>query len=138
MPKIQKCPSMELSFANIFTFLARKLDDEQLQLATVVARLIWLRRNNVVFGGKFMSLIQIIETAVSQLEGISKAEMGRRMTSHKMPAQTTTWRKPRPRWTKWNWDAAIDVECQKMGIGIIACDHDRAVLVAVCASRPHT
>ena len=31
----------------------------------------------------------------------------------------------------------MDVEWQKMGIGIIASDHDGAVLVTVCASRPY-
>jgi serine protease inhibitor ecotin len=72
MPKIQKCPSMEMSFTSIIAFLARKLDDEELQLAIVVARLIWLRCNNMVFGGKFMSPVQILETAVSQMESFKR------------------------------------------------------------------
>jgi hypothetical protein len=128
---------MEMSFTSIIAFLAGKLNDEELQLATIVARLIWLRRNNMVFGGKFMSLVQILETAISQMESFNKAEKGRRMTSHKRPAQTTIWRKPCLGWIKLNWDATIDVKQQKMVIGIIARDHAGAVLVAVSASRPH-
>lgn len=137
IPKIQKCPALETSFANIITFLAGKLDEEELHLVTVVARLIWLRRNNVVFGGAFMSPVHILEAAASQLENFSKVEKGRRMESPKKPAPSIVkWRKPSPGWIKLNWDAAIDIECQKMGIGIIARDHSGAVLAAVSASRP--
>jgi hypothetical protein len=74
--KIQKFPTMEMPFASIIAILAEKLDDEELQMVTVVARLIWLRRNNVVFGGAFMSPVHILETTVSQLENFNKAKKG--------------------------------------------------------------
>ena len=134
---IQKLPTMEMDFASIITILTDRLEDEELQLVTVIARLIWLQRNNVVFRGVFMSPAQILETAVSQLENYSKAEKGRRMESHKKPAPTIVkWRKPSPGWIKFNWDAAIDLECQRMGIGIIARDHTGTFLAAVSTSMP--
>jgi hypothetical protein len=109
--KIQKLPTMEMDFASIIIILTERLEEEELQLVTVVARLIWLRRNNVVFGGVFMSPVQILETAISQLENFSKAEKGRRMESHKKPTPATDkWRKPSSGWIKFNWDAAIDLE----------------------------
>jgi hypothetical protein len=86
-----------------------------------------------------MSPVQILETAVSQLENFSKAEKGRRMESHKKPTPTTVkWRKPSfdrtwcvRGWIKFNWDATIDLERLRMGIGIIARDHSGTVLAAV-------
>jgi hypothetical protein len=79
-----------------------------------------------------MSPVQILETAVSQLENFSKAEKGRRMESHKKPTPTTVkWRKPSSGWIKFNWDATIDLERLRMGIGIIARDHSGTVLAAV-------
>jgi hypothetical protein len=103
-----------------------------------VARLIWLWRNSVVFGGDFMSPKHILKTASSQLDNFSKAEAGRRMSStvRSIP-EVVKWSKPSPGWIKLNWDAAIDSGKQKMRIGIIARDHMGSVLAVVCASRPH-
>ncbi|XP_059436112.1 uncharacterized protein LOC132169039 [Corylus avellana] len=47
-----------------------------------------------------------------------------------------TWEKPPLGIVKLNWDAAIDVGRQKMGVGIIARDHAGNVLAVFCASRP--
>jgi ribonuclease HI len=132
---------MDLTSANLFMFLADRLDDDELQMVVTVARLIWLRRNKMVFGGDFMSPRRILETASTQLENFSKAKAGRRMGSanHSVP-ENTKWSKPSPGWIKLNWDAAdaaIDSGTQKMGIGIIARDHTGSVLASACSSRPH-
>ena len=104
----------------------------------VVARLIWLRRNSVVFGGDFMSPKLIRESASSQIENFNKAEAGRNMgvTVLSVP-EVVKLSKPSPRWIKLNWDVAVDSGKQKMRIGIIARDHTGSVLAAVCASWPH-
>jgi hypothetical protein len=60
---IQKCPSNEESFHRIFENLAAKLTEEDLQLAAMVARQIWLRRNTVVFGGELISSSTVIRQA---------------------------------------------------------------------------
>ena len=61
--------------------LKDRLVADEMQKVAVVARLIWLRRNSVVFGGDFMSPKHILETASSQLDNFSKAEARRRMSS---------------------------------------------------------
>jgi hypothetical protein len=53
---LQKCPSVDADFITIFWMLHERLGEDELQLMAVVARLIWLRRNTVVFGGVFSSL----------------------------------------------------------------------------------
>jgi hypothetical protein len=72
--KLQKCATMEVSFANLFMELVDRLDVDEMQKVAVMARLIWFRRNSVVFGGDFMSPKHILEAASSQLENFSKAE----------------------------------------------------------------
>ena len=92
----------------------------------------------MVFGGDFMSLKHILDTASSQLDNFSKVEAGRRMssTARSVP-EVVQWSKPCLRWIELNWDATIDSGKQKMRIGIIARDHTGSILAAVCASRPH-
>lgn len=49
--KLHKCPSTEDALLNIFEMLHERLPDEELYLVIVIMRQIWLRRNEVVFGG---------------------------------------------------------------------------------------
>jgi hypothetical protein len=63
--KLQKCTTMEVNFASLFTELTDRLDIDEMQMVGVVARLIWLRRNSVVYGGDFTSPKHILETALS-------------------------------------------------------------------------
>ena len=83
--KLQKCATIEVTSASLFMLLSDRLDADEMQKVTVVTRLIWLQRNSVVFGGDFMSPKNILETASSQLDNFSKAEVGRRMSSTVRP-----------------------------------------------------
>ena len=49
--KLQKFPSNADDFLNILASFMGKLDEEEVQLYAVVARLLWLRRNIVIHGG---------------------------------------------------------------------------------------
>ena len=119
--KIQRCATMEVTFASLFTELTDRLDANEMQMVVVVTRLVWLRRNRVVFGGDFMSPKHILEIASSQLDNFSKAEVGRRMGNiDRFVPEVAKWSKPSPGWIKLNWNVAIDSGKQKMGIGIIA------------------
>jgi hypothetical protein len=115
---------MEVAFPNLFMYLFSRLSEEDVQMVAVASRLLWLRRNAVVHGGDLSSPTQIVETALSQLENFRKAERGRQMTRHTaLTATHMTWSKPQEGFIKLNWDAAIDIQQQRMGIGIIARDH---------------
>lgn len=56
---------MEVTFPNIIVNLGEQLDDGEMQMVVVVARLLWLRRNKVVYGGDLTSPTHIMETALS-------------------------------------------------------------------------
>jgi hypothetical protein len=49
--KLQKFPSNVDDFHNILTSIMGKLDEEEVQLCAMIARLLWLRRNTVIHAG---------------------------------------------------------------------------------------
>jgi hypothetical protein len=59
------------------------------------------------------------------------AECGKRGHRHCSPSVAVQkWKKPPYGVVKLNWDAAINVEVQMMGLGIVARDHTGQVLAA--------
>ena len=122
--KMKKCPSMEVGFINIFMSLVEKLESEEMERAVIMARLIWLHRNYVVFRVEFSSPSSIMNSALSQMENFHKAEQGRKTTRcTRAKPEIAKWCKPKVGYLKINWDAAIDVEGSQMGFGFIVCDH---------------
>jgi hypothetical protein len=71
-----------------------------------------------------------------QVESFNEAEKGR--GGHRSCAKSVgvqKWNKPPLVVVKLNWDAAVKMEEQKMGLGIIARDHTGQVLAVSVASR---
>jgi hypothetical protein len=81
---IQKSACVEDTFMNIFLNLHDKLSEEDLQLVAFTARLIWLRRNEVVFGGELTAPPIIFKRAKDQLEAYTSAEVA----SHELVVTT--------------------------------------------------
>jgi hypothetical protein len=69
---------VEDSFLNIFQQLQDKFDEQDLQFIAITARLIWLRRNDVVFGGDFQAPSTIVSRAKEQQEASNSADQARR------------------------------------------------------------
>ena len=65
---------MEVGFINIFLSLAEKLENKELERAVIVAKLIWLCRNSVVYGGNFSLPSNIKNSAMSQIKNFHKNE----------------------------------------------------------------
>lgn len=91
-------------------------------MALIVARLIWLRRNNVVFGGVFSAPQGIVAAARKMVEEFSlvlqrPTEMNRGSVSSR-----DRWSSPPSGFLKINWDAALDPVLQRTGIGIVIRD----------------
>jgi hypothetical protein len=106
------------------------LDEEERHLMVTVARLIWLRRNKLVFEGIFQGPKSIVRVAREQVEAFNEAT--RRHCTHR-PSNTVqeevVWKKPPPGTLKFNWDAAVDKEGGRIGMGVIARDSVGEVVV---------
>jgi hypothetical protein len=136
MKSIHKCSSADDSFLNIWMMLSRRLDAHEMQFVAVVARLIWLRRNKLIFDGVFQSPSMLYRMAQDQMAQFDEAESRRcAPRNEQIHTPVLLWKKPSFGVIKVNWDAAVDKEGQKMGIGIIARDHNGSIVAVLEASR---
>ena len=123
--KLQKSSQFFLDFLSTMEYLLERCDPEEVQLAVLVARQIWHRRNAVIFGGKFTSPKAIIQTAEDQLETFNSVE-SHRATTNPLSRRTDTscWKPPPMGVLKSNWDAVVDGRGKRISFGVIVRDHD--------------
>ncbi|XP_059438570.1 uncharacterized protein LOC132171299 [Corylus avellana] len=134
---IQKCSSDEVDFINIVGRLMERLKKEEIQRVAFVARQVWLRRNKYVFGEDLLSPAKVNKIATEQLELFQSVDQRPTRSSFRIGARAITrWEKPRHGWIKVNWDASIDKAGKRMGVGILARDHEGRIIVAMCAMKP--
>ncbi|XP_059458269.1 uncharacterized protein LOC132187853 [Corylus avellana] len=135
-PKLSKCASLEADFIDIMAHLLERLDADQLQFMASVARQIWLRRNLVVFGGELTEPSTIIRWSKDQVENwcnFNKRRTRREVTSERAPS--TVWTKPPQGYVKINWDASVDKQRNRMGVGVVIRDHEGGVVAMFCTSK---
>jgi hypothetical protein len=48
---LQKCPTDEVDFKNLFGMIIEKLEEREVQKFVAIARHMWFRRNSMVFKG---------------------------------------------------------------------------------------
>ena len=75
--RIQKSISGNRMFANLFEEVFGHYDQQELETFVVVAWRIWMRRNEVVYGGAFIDPKQLFVSAISGLEEFQKFQVHR-------------------------------------------------------------
>ena len=126
--RIQKSPSEEDGFINIFEMLRGQLSEDVLQRVVFVARQVWFRRNKYVVGEELISPTKVNRIADEQVQLFNSSEQ--RPTSrgsNVMEPEASRWEKPLPGWVKINWDASIDKQGKRMGVGVLVRDHEGKV-----------
>lgn len=135
--RIQKSSCTEKDFINTFITLTEKLEPTEVQLFTIIARNLWLRRNKYVFGGPLTPPAVVYRQSLEQLEAFEKSEVDRypdrRSTALRQPE--AKWQKPLEGTLKVNWDAAVDVVRKRMGMGVVVRDHGGELLATQCATK---
>ena len=111
-----------------------KLNPMELQEFAVTARLLWLRRNSIIFGGSFSTPVMIIRQAREQVEAYEQAEGSRSLGLIQTATAPATWRRPAEGCFKINWDASLDKMERRMGMGIAVRDHESKLQAAPCAT----
>jgi hypothetical protein len=61
---MQKCRVDGDSFSEVFFFMADRCDKDEMDRIAIIARKIWLRRNEVIHGGLFTHPTQVIREAI--------------------------------------------------------------------------
>jgi hypothetical protein len=122
---------------NIFNQLQGKFGMEELQLIVITARLIWLRRNEVVFGGDFWSPSDVVRRAKEQFEAANSADQARCDALFQPTVSLEVrWKAPSMGAVKANWDAAVDRGGGKIGIGVVVRDSLGKFVAALAYGLP--
>jgi hypothetical protein len=103
----------------------RRLEANDLQLVVTLARQIWLHRNFLIFNGEFLTPALLLQRTKDQVEERIFTKL----------RDATVWQKPPVGKIKINWDAAVDCLNNKMGMEVIARDHNGSAVVMLCASK---
>jgi hypothetical protein len=137
--KLQKCQKGWGDFQQIFLEVAKRCDQTEVELFAVIARKIWLRRNQVVHGGSFSHPNQVLREAMSILEEFRLSNANCNMPQPSSPPTLVEkWRPPPMNFVKINWDAAVDISKKIIGMGIIARDEKGRFLAAISKKQKIT
>jgi hypothetical protein len=135
--RIQKLSLVAHDGFHLFEQLMDSLDEDDLIVVIYLLRRLWLRRNATVFRGEFTSPIQLIQQGLTSLQEYNDANrLPPSSSDSSAPTEKQRWQKPLPGIIKINWDAAINSQNQRMGVGILVRNDEGAVLAAVCATVP--
>lgn len=136
--KIQKLALLEDDGFLLFAALRDQLEDEELELVVTIARSLWLRRNKVVFGGNFISPVQLFQQSQDGLQAFRQATHSSDSGEHPLGVTVRIpWQKPAVGVFKANWDAALDLTSKRMGVGVIVRDSTGTVQAALCSIVPY-
>jgi hypothetical protein len=117
---------------SVMGILFERYSVEEIQLAVLVARQIWHRRNSMVFSRKFMSPKVMVRTVSDQLGAFISANQHIRaqpLGNRRVPP--SHWTKPPQGFVKINWDAAVDSNRKRIGFGVIVRNHEGDVLAMI-------
>jgi hypothetical protein len=122
---------------DLLKLLSLKLEIEEFIEVLTIARLIWLRRNEVVFHDGFFAPISLVVKAVQIVEEFNKANSYPPSRPILKENTDMSWQRPPLGMIKVNWDIAIDRECQQMGIGVVIRDDTELCIAAMAMVIPH-
>jgi hypothetical protein len=118
--KIQKMTLGQVDGKGLIQYLLRKLDGEELLLALVVLRLIWLRRNAYVFEREFSPPESLVFEAQRMVREYTSAVSHTDRTLAPPPGQPVSWLPPPPGSVKINWAASVKHAVKRTGIGVLS------------------
>ncbi|KAG6667141.1 hypothetical protein CIPAW_01G080900 [Carya illinoinensis] len=134
---LQKWPSNEVQFYELWDRLLNMVAKEDLELVAVVMRGVWFRRNAFIFEKKFTGPGTIVEQAAISLENfqISQSVKNGGMGSNGGGRRGCRWKAPVGECIKVNWDAGMSKKYGRVGIGVVVRDGKGEMLVSLCCSK---
>jgi ribonuclease HI len=100
-----------------------RCEKEEVELFSIIARLLWHCRNVVVHGGEFMPPNQVVKEVVTSLEDFQRVnQMGEAQVGASKNRDEKKWKPPLENMLKINWDIAMDTKTGVISVGIIVRD----------------
>lgn len=131
--KFQKSSFSGPEFVQVVEGMFNLCDMEEMRMFVGIARRIWLRRNEVVHGGLFSSPKELMlrtKGALLDYQQAQKKRVPTGVSNMLVPGLT-----PPAGWVLVNWDAALDKERGRVGMGVLLQDHTGKMLIAKCLTR---
>ncbi|GLT71410.1 hypothetical protein SLA2020_434310 [Shorea laevis] len=138
--KVQKLSFSVFDGFSLTESLMSLPDDADLEVVLFIARRLWLRRNAVIFGDSITHPFQFVKQCHAAFEEfrLATAVSDSIPSSESLPPLSIPlWQKPAPGTLKTNWDAAVDVRRNCMGVGVIIRDATGNVIAAQSSSFPN-
>lgn len=133
--KVQKLSLRESDGFPFIENLMSLLEDVDLEQVCVIARRLWLRCNTVVFGGSLIPPIQLVHQGYTELDDFhTSLQHTSALPGSPSQRYKLSWQKPAVGTLKTNWDAALDVQNNKMGVGALIHDATGEVIAAMCST----
>jgi hypothetical protein len=107
----------------VFTEVRRRYNEEEAELFAVIAKAIWARQNEMIFGEEFIHPNSMVNRAVNNwnLFNLTKEYRDAKHGPSEI-SENEKWSGPPSGTYKVNWDIAIDVQMKCMGLGVIIRD----------------
>ncbi|XP_042950241.1 uncharacterized protein LOC122282348 [Carya illinoinensis] len=127
---LQKWPSEEKDFYVLWSEMQTRLQQSKLEEVSMILRGLWTRRNMMFFESKFDSPRKVLNVAMTSLQSFQEAcaALNNMKGSHVQIRKNIKWKPPDEGVSKVNFDAAIDKNNFKLGLGIVARNHVGEVL----------
>jgi ribonuclease HI len=115
--RVQKLSWEETDGRGFLQQLRARLNGEELLETLILARLIWLRRNSLIFNRSFSDPASIISHARDIMSTFTEVHL--RSPESGLPHSQARWERPPLGWKKINWDAALEISNRRVGIGLV-------------------
>ena len=131
--KIHKCSFAGPSFRQVVVGIMQKCEAEDVVLFVGLVRRIWMRMNDLVFGGLFASPQVLLQTTIRTVEEYQLAQGLRDRPLQVAEIQRQAcWTAPSLGWVKANWDASLDSQKGLVECAMVVRDHLAKMVVAKC------
>jgi hypothetical protein len=122
-------------FVAIIETLQQDMEPNDMELIVVVARTLWFCRNGVVHGRTFNHPSLLVSNVVESLEAYSSVNARQMIRPETIPITNLRWQCLLESFVKVNWNATVDKDNRKMGIGMIIRDYEGKVLATLSAPK---
>jgi ribonuclease HI len=121
--KFQKAVFDGPDFMKVVEGMFERCDENEFQIFVGIARRLWLRRNEVVHGGRFVHPNVVVQQTITAVRNYQEiVAKGQQHGVINSLDSSGKWQAPPPGWVKANWDASVDIKSGKVGLGAVVRD----------------
>ncbi|KAG6647295.1 hypothetical protein CIPAW_07G069100 [Carya illinoinensis] len=132
---LQKSSVRVERFMEIFEWLHSQCELQTMELFAMTIWGIWQRRNKLVFESSFLHPNSLAQTAAHQLVNFKAAQMAPISATQMHTNHAATWTPPPEGVIKINWDAALREAHDRVGIGLVARDHEGGIVASKMVAK---